>query len=366
VIGGGGYIGSALIPKLLDRGCRVRVLDLFLYGQSVLSKYSSHPNLEIVEADFRQIDAVVAAMRDANAVVHLGGLVGDPSCELDQQLTVEINLMATKAIAEVAKGAGVGRFVFASTCSVYGASDEILDERSALHPVSLYARSKICSERVLLDSGLRSISPVILRFGTIFGLSERTRFDLVVNLLVAKAVTEGRITLFGGGQWRPFLHVRDAASSIVRSLEAPVGRVRGQVFNVGRDDMNYRLVEVAESIRRQVPAAEVVDFGADSDRRNYRVNFKKLRTILDFQPEHGIDEGIREVIDAFKLGLVSNYADARYSNVKYLADHNMASLRHNRGWERELLDGIERISEEDVSRTSARILDRVSRAAGRA
>ena len=225
VIGGAGYIGSALLPKLLDHGYHVRILDLLLYGSEPIQDYLDHARLEVVQADFRQIDQVVEAMRGIDAVVHLGAIVGDPACALDEDLTIDVNLMATRMVAEVVKGSGISRFIFASTCSVYGAGDEILDERSALRPVSLYARSKIASERVLVSLAEPGFAPTILRFGTIYGISGRTRFDLVVNLLAAKAVVEGNITVYGGEQWRPFLHVDDAALAILKVLEAPLSMV---------------------------------------------------------------------------------------------------------------------------------------------
>src|SRR5262245_9177384 len=151
VIGGAGYIGSALLPKLLESGYQVRLLDLLIYGTEPIEPFLAHPNLEVMHADFRQVDKVVEAMRGIDAVVHLGAIVGDPACALDEDLTIEVNLMATRMVAEVAKGSGVSRFIFASTCSVYGANDIPLDERSALNPVSLYARSKIASEHVLMS-----------------------------------------------------------------------------------------------------------------------------------------------------------------------------------------------------------------------
>jgi FlaA1/EpsC-like NDP-sugar epimerase len=193
VMGGGGYIGSALLPKLSDAGYHVRLLDLLLYSTEPIQGVLSHPGLEVIQADFRQVDRVVEARQDVDVVIHLGAIVGDPACALDEELTIEVNLMAIRMIAEVAKGSGINRFLFASTCSVYGASDELLDEYSALNPVSLYARSKIASEQVLKNLAGPGFSPVILRFGTIYGLSGRTRFDLVINLLAAKAVVEKKL-----------------------------------------------------------------------------------------------------------------------------------------------------------------------------
>ncbi|HKR65206.1 MAG TPA: NAD-dependent epimerase/dehydratase [Thermoanaerobaculia bacterium] len=339
VIGGAGYIGSALVPKLLQEGYRVKLLDMLLFGRDPIAAFLEHPRLEILEADFRQIDTVVQAVRDVDAVVHLGGLVGDPACALDEELTIDINLSATRMIAEVAKGAGVGRFVFASSCSVYGASDEELDERSALNPVSLYARSKIASEKVLLAIADERFSPAILRFGTIYGLSGRTRFDLVVNLLTAKAVLDGEITVFGGDQWRPFLHVDDAARSIVAVLKARREVVSGEIFNVGSNAQNCTLHDVAELIHTMVPQARIIDTPASDDRRNYRVRFSKIEKRLGFAPKWTLAEGIQQVIEAIRSHAVSDYRDPRYSNVAFLSERAAtAAMRRVRDWERSLIE----------------------------
>jgi nucleoside-diphosphate-sugar epimerase len=339
VIGGAGYIGSALLPKLLDKGYQVRLLDLLLYGTEPIEPCLDHPHLEIIQADFRSIDRVVESMRDVDAVIHLGGIVGDPACELDEDLTVDINLMATRMIAEVAKGSGVGHFVFASTCSVYGASDHHLDERSQLNPVSLYARSKIASEKVLQKMADDHFSPVILRFGTIFGLSGRTRFDLVINLLTAKAVMDGEITVFGGDQWRPFLHVDDAARALLDVLTASQDIVRNQVFNVGSSDQNHTINQIAEIIQRHVPQAHVVHKGDGADRRNYWVSFNKINRMLGFRPKWTVDQGIDQVIEAINSGKVLDYRDAKYSNVLFLRQEGHERLsRQGNDWAYQLLD----------------------------
>ena len=340
LIGGAGYIGSALIPRLLKAGYRVRLLDLFLYGKEPIRDCYGHPDLEILEGDFRQVEKVVSAMRGSGSVIHLGGIVGDPACALDEQLTIEINLVATRTIAEVAKADNVRRFVFASTCSVYGASDCVLDENSVLNPVSLYARSKIASERVLLQARDQSFSPVILRFGTIFGLSGRTRFDLVVNLLTAKAVFEKRITLYGGDQWRPFVHVDDVSRAIMAVLESPVGRTEGEIFNIGGNNLNYTLRQVGEIIQGMVPKAELLDLGANSDRRNYRVDFTKARRVLGYEPQWKLEQGIAQVIEAIRSGHVTDYTLAKYSNVKFLNEDKIHVLNKDKGWEKRVLESI--------------------------
>ena len=285
----------------MNAGYHVRLLDLLLYSTEPIHDVLHHPHLELIQADFRQVDKVVEAIGDVDAVVHLGAIVGDPACALDEELTIEVNLMATRMIAEVAKGSGVNRFIFASTCSVYGASNELLDEHSALYPVSLYARSKIASEQVLKNLAGPDFVPVILRFGTIYGLSGRTRFDLVINLLAAKAVIEGTITVFGGDQWRPFVHVDDAALAILKALEAPRATVQNQIFNVGSDEQNYTIEQVGEIIQRLVPTAEILHMGSDGDRRNYQVNFK-IRNTLHFVPQWNVEQESSKSSPASRAG----------------------------------------------------------------
>jgi nucleoside-diphosphate-sugar epimerase len=338
VIGGAGYIGSALIPKLLEAGYHVRLIDMLWYSTSPIQKVIHHPHLEIRQTDFRQVDQVVEAMQNVDAVIHLGAIVGDPACALDEELTIEVNLMATRMIAEVAKGSGVRRFIFASTCSVYGASDNYLDERSALNPVSLYAHSKIASEQVLQNMGGVDFSPIILRFATIYGLSGRTRFDLVVNLLTAKAVMDGQITIFGGNQWRPFLHVDDAALALLKVLQAPLAVVHNQIFNVGSDEQNYTINQIGEIILKLVPTATVVNKESDTDRRNYRVKFSKIRQVLHFAPQWNVAQGVQQVIAAIRSGQVTDYHDAQYSNVKFLSEEGLTRLiRPQNGWVHELI-----------------------------
>lgn len=341
VIGGAGYIGSALVPRLLEQGYNVRILDLLIYGNDPISPWLDDPRLEIVQADFRQIDRVVGAMQDVDAVIHLGAIVGDPACALDEGLTTEINLTATRMIAEVAKGYGVRYFVFASTCSVYGASEQALDEHSALKPVTLYARSKAASEKVLLQMADENFAPVILRFSTVYGLSGRYRFDLVVNLLTAKAMIDGEITIFGGNQWRSFVHVEDAARSIMHVLATPREVVCGQIFNVGSDEQNYTITRIGEMIHEYVPTAVIVNKGDEVDPNNYRVSFSKIRKLLGFYPEWTVERGIEQVIDAVQSGRVKDYKQPQYSNIKFLTLEGITRLdRHENGWALRLLNEL--------------------------
>jgi nucleoside-diphosphate-sugar epimerase len=320
VIGGAGFVGSALIPKLLARDYRVTILDAFLFGTDSVVGQGYKRRLRLVKGDLRSIETVVRGCRNANAIVHLGGLVGDPSCAHDEELTLGINLDATAMIAEVARGLGVPRFVFASTCAVYGAGNGTLTEESKVAPVSLYARSKAESERLLLAGTDERFAPTALRFGTFFGLSPRPRFDLVVNLLTAKAVREGSIAIFGGRQWRPFIHVDDGAEAIISCLESPVETVSGQVFNVGSDAQNYTLGQVAELVRTLVPGTEVRYEKAADAEADYHVSFEKIQEKLGFTPRRSLGEGILQIKAAVESETIVDYLDARYSNHKSLTN----------------------------------------------
>ena len=342
VIGGAGYIGSALIPRLLQEGLRVRCFDICLFGEDTVDGFSDDPNFELIKGDYRQIEHLVGAFSGVETVIHLGGIVGDPACAVDERLTVEVNLTSTKVIAQIAKAHGIRRFLFASSCSVYGQSDEVLDENSRKNPVSLYAKSKIASEKVLREMSDENFAPVLMRFGTIYGISKRTRFDLVVNLLSAKALQEKRITVFGGDQWRPFVHVEDVSRAILKMVVAPVQVVRGEVFNVGSDAQNYTLRQVGEAIRNLVPDAEIIEQEFDGDKRNYRVSFKKIRQILDFTPEWTLEEGIEQVIEKFRSGEIDSYQDSKYSNLKTLQALTPESLRNSdENWELNMLDQLD-------------------------
>lgn len=319
VIGGAGYLGSVLVRTLLERVERVTVMDAFLFGEEGIKDIADDPRIDVVRGDLRDLEAIVRACRDADAVVHLGGLVGDPACALDRQLTIDVNLEATRTIVRAARGLGVQRFVFASSCSVYGSSDDLLDEDSPLEPVSLYAASKMESERILLEFQREDFAPVILRFGTFYGLSPRPRFDLIVNMLAAKAATENAITVFGGDQWRPFIHVIDGCRAIVAALLAPVDDVAGEVFNVGSDRENHTIREVAELVREELPRTRVDILEDQQDPANYRVSFDKIKRTLGFEPEHRLEEAIHEIHVAIASGSVEDYSAERYSNVRAMA-----------------------------------------------
>lgn len=317
VVGGAGYIGNLVCRQLLESGQSVRVLDNLLYGDDAIRELFGNPQFELMGGDCRNIQSVVSAVKGAEAIIHLAAIVGDPACEQDRQTALEVNYAATRLLAEIARGNGVRRLVFASSCSVYGASDEVMSECSAVEPISLYAQTKLDSERALLDASNDAFHPSVVRLATVFGHSKRPRFDLVVNLLAAKAFQDGVITIFNGRQWRPFIHVRDVARGIVRVLEAPTTAVSGEIFNLGDARLNYTLADLAEHIRAIFPGTRI-EFVENTDRRNYRVAFDKVRDRVGFECSVSLEEGIRELKSVFEKGLVADYKAVAYHNQQFL------------------------------------------------
>ena len=328
VLGGAGYVGSALVPLLLSRGYKVRVLDRLLFGIEPLDAVLNHPNFELVVGDVRDIQSVVAAVRECDAVIDLAAIVGDPACAINKQLSVEVNRAATRMLIEICKGYGVRRVVFASTCSVYGASDYLVDELTEPAPISIYAETKVASEQLLLEAASNTFDPVILRLGTLFGLSPRPRFDLMVNLLTARAAQMGKITIFNGEQWRPFLHVCDAARALLMALEAHSDIVSREIFNVGDYRMNFRLSAISQMIADVIPSVEIERI-ENGDKRNYRASFDKIHSKLGFVCERPLESGILEIYQAIGTHQITDYTASRFNNqvvTKIFAESDAATI----------------------------------------
>lgn len=320
IVGGGGYLGTVLTKKLLQKGYGVKVLDIFLFGKGPLKEMENHPGLEIIEGDIRNIMTVSEALHGVDAVIHLAAIVGDPACKTNPIDAIETNYLATKTLAEACKYRQINRFLFASTCSVYGRGDSALTEEAPLKPLSLYAKSKITSEEGILGLGNDNFAPCSLRMATLYGLSPRMRFDLVINTLTMKAVTEGKITIFGGNQWRPLLHVADAAEAYIKCIESPIENVRRQVFNVGSNDNNYQIIDLGNIVKKLVPGTEmeIVDnktIDGKDDKRDYNVSFDKIRKTFGFLPQNKIENGIIEMKTAIEGGNFGNVKDPRYYNL---------------------------------------------------
>lgn len=319
VTGGAGYIGSILVKVLLKSGYKVRIIEKFLFGREPIKDIQDNKNLEIIGGDIRNdADLRKAIKKDVAAVVHLAAIVGDPACSVDINRAVETNYLATKRIVEICIEAGVGRLLFASSCSVYGSSPTgRLDENSGLNPVSVYAETKIDSEKFILENAGKgkALCPVILRLATLYGLSPRMRFDLVVNYLSQRAVIEKNINIFGGSQWRPLIHVHDVANAFKFMLEQPEKKVCGRIFNVGSDEENYMLKDLGRMFEEMVSGIKVNYIEEIKDKRTYNVCFDKIKA-LGFRTTKKARDGIKEMMDAAKNNEFGEITQRKYYNYK--------------------------------------------------
>lgn len=317
VTGGAGYLGSVLIPELLRRGYRVRVLDNLLYGIEPIKDLLGNPNFELVEEDIRDMRAIVKCMKDVDTVIHLASIVGNQASNLDPRTTMEINYLAARNLAELGQLYDVKKFIFASTCTVYGAQPErLLTERSPVKPIDLYGETKLLSEKAIYEA---FSYPVILRLATLFGMSKRMRFDLAINLFAAQALNKEKLTVFGGKQYRPFLHVADAAQAFIHALEKDLAGIYNVVWE------NVKIEDVAAIVQKHIPV-EVEHSDKIIDRRDYLVSGEKLKK-EGFSAKKDIEYTLKEIRAAFESGEIKNYKDPIYSNYKALFESEEAQSK---------------------------------------
>lgn len=315
VTGGAGYLGSHLVELLLKKNYKVRVLDDLSFGDNALKILKKKYNFDLIKGDIRDLRVVLNSMDGCDAVVHLAGIVGDPASKIDPTQSTEINYLSTKLVADAASYFQIKQFLFASSCSVYGASNsKLLNEQSPLNPISLYAETKLKSENILKVNHKR-LSPTILRAGTLFGYSNRMRFDLVINLFVAQAMLKHQISIEGGNQWRPFVHVKDAAYAYLLALEKKPGKSQG-TFNLGSDYLNHRISEIGEFIQKSIPNVKIKNT-KNTDQRNYRVSFQKIKKSLGFESKLSILDGVDEIRHAIKSRKIKSWTDPIYYNNKF-------------------------------------------------
>ena len=308
ITGGAGYLGSVLSQKLLAKGYNVRVMDALWYGNESIEDLKKNENFELIKEDIRNLVPTVKAMIDVDAVIHLASIVGMPASSIEPRTSEEINYLATKNIAELCQLHDIETYIFSSTCSVYGYQpNKIINEKSHVAPLDFYAKQKYLSERA---TGWLNRSPTIYRFGTLFGLSPRMRFDLVINLFVAQALTDGKITVFGGKQERPFLHVSDAADSLIFGIEKNITGT----YNVISENMT--ILQAAERIKKII-GCEIEISAENEDNRSYRVSAEKIKQV-GFTPLKNLDDTIKEIKDAFSNKLLKDYNDVKYNNYKTL------------------------------------------------
>jgi len=302
VTGSEGYIGTILVPMLMERGYDVVGLDTcFLSYRHFIPGIRQFP---LIKKDIR--DVGIETLEGFDVIIHLAALSNDPLGEINQDLTDAINHVASVRLAEIARKVGIKRFIFASSCSIYGAGQaDRLDENATFNPLTAYAKSKVATEHDVGELATEHFSPVYLRNGTAFGLSPRMRFDLVLNNLTGWGYTTGKVTLLSDGTaWRPLVHIRDISSSVIASIEAPRELIHNQAFNVGLKNANYQIRTLAENVARTVPDSVVtLADGAETDTRNYNVSFDKIHTVLGdyFNPGWDIKDGIDEIYNACRI-----------------------------------------------------------------
>lgn len=325
ITGGAGYIGSMLTANLLFQGHQVTVVDKLVFGGDSLLGFMTHPAFKFHFADLTETRlASLVDMSEVDAVVHLAAIVGFPACQaVGHDVAWRYNVELTKEVFEDAEAAGVKRFVFASTYSNYGLADEgqMVTEESPLRPQSLYAETKIASEQFLLaKAATSSCVPVLFRFATLFGISPRTRFDLIINQFVLEALTQRKLIIYQRGYARSFVHVYDVVRAIIMGLTADEQIVGGQVFNVGSETGNYSKDEIVQLVKKHVRGVEVQykDLSFGGDMRDIRVSFEKIRSRLNFEPVVSVEQGIQEVRDAIETELVGNALSESHRNAHFI------------------------------------------------
>ena len=327
ITGGAGYIGSLLTSELLRQNYRVTLLDSLLFGGESILPFMSHPNFHFIKTDVTEHraikDAVKRDWQKPDAVIHLAGIVGFPACQaVGKQVAWKYNVEATKMVFEQSADLGVERFVFASTYSNYGYSEDgkPVTEETPLHPQSLYAETKIAAEEYLLAQKDSACAPLLFRFATLYGVSPRTRFDLIVNQFVLEAFTKRQLIIYQRGYSRSFVHVRDVVRGVIIGLEAEQSKIRGQVFNLGTENGNYSKNDIVKFVLKRMPETivEYKDLTFGGDMRDVTVSFEKIRRVLGFEPTLNVDDGVREVLFALKSGLIKDPTDDRYRNAQFI------------------------------------------------
>jgi nucleoside-diphosphate-sugar epimerase len=319
VIGGAGYVGSRLIPRLLKDGYKVTVLDTFWYGLEIFSNFKENNKLRIIEGDIRDLSAVKLAIQDCNAVIHLACISNDPSFDLNPKLGKSINLDSFRPLVGLCKDNGIQRFIFASSSSVYGIKDEEkVTENLALEPLTDYSRFKAECEEILLEHSSEEFVTTILRPATVCGYSKRQRFDLAVNILTNHAINLGEIRVFGGSQFRPNLHIEDMVDAYLAVLEEKSEFVRHEIFNVGGE--NLSLDEIALIVSKRTGVTNIVH-SETSDLRSYRVDSSKILEKIGFTPKRSVENAVEDLINGFKKSkYIDSLDNSLYFNIKRMKE----------------------------------------------
>jgi nucleoside-diphosphate-sugar epimerase len=316
VTGGAGYVGAVLVPKLLKKGYQVKVIDLYIYGEDVLNAVKNHPNLKEIKGDIRNRPLLERGIPGTDCIIHLACISNDPSYELDPELGRSINYDAFVQLVDVAKRSKVKRFIYASSSSVYGIKNELeVTEDLPLEPLTDYSKYKAECEEILLKEATDSFIVTIIRPSTVCGYSPRMRLDLTVNILTNHAINKGEITVFGGEQMRPNIHIEDMTDLYLYLLELPDEKIHKKIYNAGYE--NYKVKEIAKMVQSVVGDHIPIKTVPTNDKRSYHISSKKIREEIGFSPKHTIEEAIIDLKDAFEQGKIPNpMKDIRYYNIK--------------------------------------------------
>lgn len=323
VTGGAGYVGAVLVPKLLDAGYKVKVLDLYIYGDHVLNSVKDNPDLEEVKGDIRDRELLKKEIPGNNAVIHLACISNDPSYELDPDLGKSINYDAFINLVEVSKKSGVKGFIYASSSSVYGIKDEDqVTEDLPLEPLTDYSKYKAKCEGLLLEQAADDFVATVIRPSTVCGFSPRLRLDLTVNILTNHAINKGRIKVFGGNQKRPNIHIQDMTDLYLFLLEQDGNKINKKVYNAGYQ--NFTVLEIAEIVNKALGGNIPIDITPSNDNRSYHVSSQKIKNELGFSAKHSIEEAVMDLKNAFDAGKIPNSMnDVRYFNIKTMQALNL-------------------------------------------
>ena len=320
LIGGGGYVGSALVPKILDAGYKVTIYDLFIYGEDVIEK---HPNLSIIKGDIRNLNLLEKSLRGFDYIIHLACISNDPSFELNPELGKSINLDCFRPLIEISKKMKIKRFIYASSSSVYGIKEEKnVTETLSLEPLTDYSKFKVECEKILSEFTSDDFETVIIRPATVCGYAKRQRLDVVVNILTNLAYNNRKIKVFGGDQLRPNIHIQDMANIYLAVLAAKKELVNGEIFNAGYD--NFKVSDIALMVKEVVGDDIEIETLPTDDNRSYHVSSDKIKKTLNFFPKHTIKDAIRDLTQAFEENKLPNsLKDSKYFNIKKMQEINL-------------------------------------------
>ena len=325
---GAGYVGSVLVRKLVSLGYDVKVIDSLVFGNDGISSLINEKKIEFFNLDIRETEKISSIIQNIDCVIHLAAIVGEPLCKKIPDAAKQINEFATKNLVNICKNKKVKRFIFASTCSNYGSSQNVVNESSPVMPLSLYSECKVNSEKFILDQNNDIFETCVLRFATAHGLSPRMRFDLLVQEFMRDAIVDKKISIFGADFWRPLVHVEDMADACISAIDASSQLISGQIYNVGNDKENYTKIKLAEIIKEFITDVEIEIIKSKKDPRNYKVSFEKIENSLNFESKYTVRDSVIEILNDIQSGKIDP-RDSEFSNMSKLTEKINALHNYN-------------------------------------